>query len=106
MPTQIQRHKPTCALVALQLTVFLFSFRAQVQEALAAPSSSRRLLQASNRTSASTSAPSPERSATATEECDVPVSKNEETVVVETVISTRVDQVAPKFFARYARDFY
>lgn len=72
-------------------TVAGSTFTRMVQEALAAPSSSRRLLQATNSTSVSSGTPTPSRSGPA--ECDVPLSKNEETVVVETVISTKVDQI-------------
>lgn len=62
----------------------------QVQGALTAASSSRRLLAVNS--SANTSTPIPTR-LSSSDECDVPVSTKDETVVVETVVNTRVDQV-------------
>ena len=67
-----------------------FRFSLQVEGARTVVSSSRRLLAVNSTADSSTPAPHTPMSG----ECDVPVSQNDETVIVETIVTTRVDQVS------------
>ena len=78
----------------------------QVEGARTVVSSSRRLLAVNStensmhNTSSGFSAPAHKAAAAGTPappmsgECDVPVSQNDQTVIVETIVTTRVDQVS------------